>query len=831
MKAVLMAGGSGTRLRPLTCSLPKPMVPIVNKPIIGHIVDLLKSHDIKDIIVTLHYLPTVIENYLKDGAEEGVNISYSIEEGAPLGTAGCVKNIESQLDSTFIVISGDSLTDFDLTKAIEFHKQKGSMATIVLTRVSNPLDFGVVITDENGKIERFLEKPTSSEVFSDTVNTGLYILEPEIFKYLDPDCERDFSKDLFPALLKNNDPMYGYIAEGYWCDVGNLETYRLANYDVLNKKVKVEIPYNEKSPEIWMGESVVIENSAKIEAPVVIGNNCYIGKNVTLSANTVIGDNVIVTEDAVLKRPVLWSGVYVDKKGSLSGCIVGKNTTVKTEAQVLEGAVIGDDCSIGQKAIIKPEVRIWPAKNIEPGSILKDSLVWGSGMQKSLFGEGGVKGKINLDISSELAVTVGASYGATVGIGKSVVVSRDPSPAARLVSRAIFSGILSVGVDIRNLEETSIPITRYRIPSLGVAGGVHIRSDAEDPEKVSIEFLDSSGLNIASAQEKKIESTYYKQDFRRAMIEEIGEINYPARIREKYMEGFLDLLLKYKTDKNIKVVVDYAYRINNVILPTMLGKLGIDTVVLNAHVMSRPKIDREKSIKQLSEVVVALNADFGTMVDDDGERFILVDNKGNVVDGNTLLSLMTKLIMEENKGGTVVLPVNYPNVIDQIVAPYNGKTIMTKANNRALMETSKKENAVFAGRNNGKFIFPYFHCGFDAMFATAILSLLISKKGVSISDLVSEIPDINFMSELIPCMNQQKGTVIRNLVEKSRGLKVDLLDGIKIHDTNGDWVLILPDPTEPFINMYADGSDKEKVKELLNKYKQITLDVISKTTF
>lgn len=828
MKAVLMAGGSGTRLRPLTCSLPKPMVPIVNKPIIGHIVELLKLYGINDIIVTLHYLPTVIENYLKNGAELGVNVSYAIEEGAPLGTAGCVKNIESKLDGTFVVISGDALTDFNLEEAIKFHKEKKSKATLVLTRVPNPLEFGVVITDNEGRIERFLEKPTSSEVFSDTINTGIYILEPEILQYLPENTEKDFSKDLFPLLLKNKDPMYGYIAEGYWCDVGNLETYRTANYDVLNGNVKVKIPYEQKHEGIWAGESVVIESSATLEGPIVIGNNCYIGKNTKISANTVVGDNVIISEESTLKRPVLWNGVYIDKRVSLSGCTIAKNTTVKMDSQILEGAVIGEDTNIGQKSEIKTGVRIWPAKNIESGSILKDSLVWGTGAQKSLFGEGGVQGFINLDITPELTVKIGAAYGATIGMGKSVVISRDQSPAARLVSRGLFSGLLSVGVDIRNLEETAIPVTRYRIGSLGVAGGIHIRSDSEDPEKVSIEFLDSSGLNIPSSLEKKIESTYYKEDFRRAMIEEIGEINYPARIREKYIEGFMDIFQNFTAKKTLKIVLDYAFRINNVVLPSLLGKLGMETVVLNAHVMSRPRVDRSKLTKQLSEVVTALNADFGVILDSDGERIILIDNKGQVVDGNKLLALMTMLIMEENHGKNIVMPVTYPNVIDEIVAKFGGTNIMTKSGNRALMETAISKNAVFAGRNDGKFIFPEFHCGFDAMFSTATLAKLISQKGVHISELISSIPNINYKYDTISCMAEQKGAVIRTLVEKTRGMKVDLLDGIKIHEKDGTWILVLPDPTEPIINLYADGSDSNSVNDNMTKYKNIIQEIVSK---
>lgn len=202
MRAVLMAGGSGTRLRPLTCDLPKPMVPILNRPIAEHIINLLKRHQITEIIATLHYLPDVMRDYFQDGSDFGVQMTYAVEEDQPLGTAGCVKNIAELLDETFLVISGDSITDFDLNAAIEFHRRQKSKATIVLTRVPNPIEFGVVITDEHHRIRRFLEKPSSSEIFSDTVNTGTYILEPEVLEYLPANQESDFSKELFPLLLE-----------------------------------------------------------------------------------------------------------------------------------------------------------------------------------------------------------------------------------------------------------------------------------------------------------------------------------------------------------------------------------------------------------------------------------------------------------------------------------------------------------------------------------------------------------------------------------------------------------------------------------------------------
>jgi len=304
MRAVLMAGGSGTRLRPLTCDLPKPMVPILNRPIAEHIIHLLRENEITEIIATLHYLPDVIREYFQDGSDFGVQITYAIEEEQALGTAGCVKNVAELLDETFLVISGDSITDFDLKAAIEFHKQKNSKATLILTRVPNPIEFGVVITDEEGHIRRFLEKPSTGEVFSDTVNTGIYVLEPEVLEYLPENTESDFSKDLFPLLLEKNEPIYGYIDRGYWCDVGHLDAYREAQYDALRRKVKLEIAYREVSPSLWIGQNTYIDPTAKIESPTIIGNNCRIGARVKIEDGTVIGDNVTIGADANLKRPI-----------------------------------------------------------------------------------------------------------------------------------------------------------------------------------------------------------------------------------------------------------------------------------------------------------------------------------------------------------------------------------------------------------------------------------------------------------------------------------------------------------------------------------------------
>lgn len=817
MKAVLMAGGSGTRLRPLTCDMPKPMVPIVNRPIIGHILKLLKRHGFDDVIVTLYYLPQVIQNYLKDGSEFDLSVNYAIEEDQPLGTAGSVKAIQRHLDGTFIVISGDSLTDFDLTEAVAFHKAKGSLATIVLTRVPNPLEYGLVITDQEGRITRFLEKPTSSEVFSDTVNTGLYILEPEVLDFLSEGEEADFSKDLFPLLLAKGLPMFGYVAEGYWCDVGNLETYRQAHYDTLNGLVDLDIGYEQRYENIWIGDSVVIEPGVTLEPPLVIGNNCYIGRGAHLSANTVLGDNVAVGEKSSLKRPILWSGCYIDANVSLRGCTLGRNVTVKREAQILEGAVVADESTVGEGAVIKPGIKVWPSKEIDPGVTLMESLIWGAQAQQSLFGASGISGLVNVDITPERAVRIGAAYGASLGMGKFVAVSRDQNPASRLISRALVSGLLSVGVNVLNLDDMPIPISRHQVPSLGVSGGVHIRLDPDNQEQVLLEFLDTNGINIAPSAEKKIESAFFKEDFRRARLHEVGEMSYPARIREKYQEAFVEQFNHFSPSRPLRIVVDYAFLIGTVILPSLLGKLGVETVVLNAY-LGHHDGDKTRLLQQLSEVVVALKADFGVQMDGNGERIVLVDNRGHLIKDNKLLALLTSMVLADDPGAKVAVPVMAPAAIETIAAPHGGTVIRTKASSRSLMQIAKDEGAAFGGYA-GRFVFPKFNSGFDGMFTTAMLAYLLARADRPLSDIVKELPPIPTQHEAVPCQIAQKGRIMRLLAEANLHGDIDLRDGLKIHTDDG-WVLILPDPTDGYVHLYADASGgADHSRQLLERFR------------
>ena len=826
MRAVLMAGGSGTRLRPLTCDLPKPMVPMLNRPIAEHIINLLKRHHITEIIATLYYLPDVMRDYFQDGSDFGVQMTYAVEEEQPLGTAGCVKNIQQWLDDTFVTISGDALTDFDLQAAIAFHREKKSKATLILTRVPNPVEFGVVITDKDGKIKRFLEKPSLSEIFSDTVNTGTYILEPEILDYLPENEESDFSKDLFPLLLEKGEPMYGYVADTYWCDVGHLEAYREAQYDGLDKKVRLNFPYHEKSAGIWIGNNTHIDSSAVIETPVLIGDNCRIGARVKIEAGTVIGDNVTIGADADLKRPIIWNGATVGDEAHLRACIISRGTRIERRAQALEGSVVGSLSIVGEEAQIAPGVKVWPSKRIESGAILNINLIWGNTAQRNLFGQRGVTGLANVDLTPEFVVKLGASYGSTLKLGSTVIISRDQRSVSRMIARAMVAGLMSAGVHVQNLEATAIPIARTMMVTnfMDVAGGIHIRLEPDKPDYLLIEFFDRQGISISKSQEKKIEGAYFKEDLRRVAIQEIGSVSYPSGILDTYSRTFERYInIEAVRNSSSKIIIDYVYAVSGAILPQLLAKFGCDAVVLNASLKETAIVADQKEvlIDQLGQVVEALKANFGVQVSANGEQFILVDEAGIPIRGEVLTALMVNTIFTANPRSTVVVPVHASSAVEEIARRHDGNVIRTKVSPTALMEASQDNpNVVLGGSSNMGFIFPQLHPGFDAMFSIAKLIEMLTIQERSLADIRSDLPSICHKSCSVRCPWKVKGSLMRYLVEIHPTENLELIDGVKIiNNQNDNWVLILPDAGEPLVHIYANSSDRNWVEEQLTEYR------------
>src|SRR3990170_2645017 len=580
-----MAGGFGTRLRPLTNNLPKPMVPMANRPMMEHIIELLKKNDITALTALLYFQPEMISGYLGDGSNLRVKPDY-ITLPVDLGTAGAVGSAMRKIggDETTLIISGDVLTDIDLKRAVEFHKKNNSAATIVLTRVENPLPFGIVITDEEGRIVRFLEKPSWGEVFSDTINTGIYILEKKVLDYIPADREFDFSKDLFPIMLEKKEPLFGYIAEGYWKDVGSLEEYRAANMDILQGNVHVEIPGERiEGRRLWVGKGSRIDFTARLEGAIVIGENCRIEADARIS-NSIIGPNSTVEEGAVIRDSVLWDSTRVARGASLHENVVGSSSEILDQAHIAEGVIVSDHCRIGRNATLKANVKVWPYKIVEDDATLASSLIWGEKWSRNIFSTYGVTGLANIELSPEFAAKLGAAYGASLKKGSVVSTSRDAHKTSRMINRAVMTGILSTGVNIHDYGVTPIPVVRYLARSGSEIGGVHTRRSPFDASVIDLIFFDNKGLNLHPNQEKTIERLFFREDFRRAKMEETGEMVFPVHGFEYYQNGFISSIdVEAIKRANFKMVLDYSYGSSARIFPSILGKLNLNVVALNAN--------------------------------------------------------------------------------------------------------------------------------------------------------------------------------------------------------------------------------------------------------
>lgn len=829
MKAVVMAGGEGSRLRPLTINRPKPMVPVVNQPVMGHIINLLKKHGITDIVVTLQYMADVIQDVFRDGSDYGCNIRYSIEE-VPLGTAGSVKLAEDMLDETFIVISGDALTDFNLSKIIEFHKEKKSVATLTLTRVSNPLEYGVVIIENDGRIRQFQEKPSWGEVFSDTVNTGIYVLEPEIFKYFEKNTVFDFSQQLFPMLLERGDPIYGYVAEGYWSDVGSIPDYMRSNADLLEGKINIPMPGRHIGGGIWVEDDVEIAPDAQIYGPVYLGQNVKIKSGAIVRGPSVVRDFTIVDSRAAIDRSIVWRNSYIGERSELRGCIVEKQCTVKSRSLVFEGAVIGDNTIIGDGAVIQPNVKIWPSKEIERGATVSSSIIWGSQGRRVLFGRYGVTGLVNIDITPEFAARLGAAYGAILPKGSIVTVNREAHHTPRMIKRAILSGLPSAGVSVGDLGAVPIPVARYitRI-SDDVSGGIHVRLSPWDNRTIDIRFFDKRGIDINKNIERKVETVFFREDFRRVYLDEIGRIEYPPEPAQRYAQDFvrkIDTKGMAGHNRGRKIAVDYSSSNTAVVLPDILERLGCDVVALNAAVdenkLFRTPEQFQEGMKRLGVIASTLDTDLGVKIDSSGEKIFVVDSRGNQIASVQLGAALAKLMFQAHQGGTIAVPVTAPNIFERIAAQFNGKVIRTKVDAYSEMQVALREtepDVIMVTDCEGGFIFPEFHPGFDGMFAIARILELTVKNEVRLSDIVNSLPNYALVRTKVPCRWEDKGRVMRMLNEQYKNGSTDhrQVDGVRI-DLGNEWVLILPDADRPLFHVFAESQSADQAQVLVDKY-------------
>jgi len=826
MKAVVMAGGEGTRLRPMTANQPKPLLPVVNRPIMEHVLRLLKRHGFSETVVTVQFLAALIRNYFGDGEELGMTLQYATEE-VPLGTAGSVKNAEEALrDDRFLVISGDALTDIDLTDMVRFHKENGALVTIGLKRVPNPLEFGIIIVDEDCRIQRFLEKPTWGQVFSDTVNTGIYVMEPEVLDLVAEGESVDWSSDVFPKLLAEGAPLFGYIADCYWEDVGTHESYLKAQADMLSGKVDLPMDGFEVSPGVWIAEGAEVDPEAILKGPLYVGDYAKVEAGAELREYTVLGSNVVVKGGAFLHRAVIHDNVFVGPSTNLRGCVIGKNTDVMAGARIEESAVVGDECVIEAEAYLSNGVKVYPFKTIEAGAVVNTSVIWESRGQRNLFGPRGVSGLINVEITPELAVRLTSAYATTLRKGSNVVTARDASRAARTLKRAVISALTASAINVRDLEASPLPLARFETAREDCAGGIVIRTTAGDPQGVDIIFLDENGADLSQGAQRKLERVFGRQEYRRAFPGEIAELSYPVRTKETYARDLLRCVdMTGVKDAELKIVLDCAGGVSSLVLPTLLGKIGVEVLTINnrldeAH-PTETLADRMRDLQRLGELVSSSRAAFGVRFDPVGERISLVNEMGELINDDRALLVMLDLVAAERRSGQVALPVTTTRVAEQVCRFHGVQVEWTSTSQDVLTKAAAEADMVFAGDGRGGFILPEFSTTVDGIAAFARLLGLVARTRLTLSQIDQRIPEAHLLRRSVPTPWAAKGSVMRHVVEAAGDRKVDTTDGVRVVEDDGQWALVLPDPAEAVTHLWAEGPDRDSAQSLLEDWARV----------
>lgn len=806
-----MAGGFGTRLRPLTNHIPKPMVPIVNKPILVHIVNLLKTHHIKDFVVLLYYMPDKIKKFLGDGRKFGVRIKYIVPD-QDYGTAGAVKLSEKYIKDKFVVISGDVLTDFNLTQVADFHKKKDTIATLSLYSSKNPLQFGIVLTDKKDRIIRFLEKPSSSEVFSDTINTGIYFFNKEIFDYIPEGESFDFSKDLFPLLLKKDMPIYGFKTKGYWRDVGNLEEYIEANMDTLKGKLSYIKAFDKKGN--------CIQKSAKIDKSAVV-------------ENSIIGDKVVIEKNAVVKNCVVWNNVKISSEARLIFDVVANNCFIGQGTRINDYVFIGDNCYIGKNVFISSSIKIWDNKHIGDNDKITRSVIYDDRFFSELFTDSRITGLSNLQINPEFGAKLGSVYGVSIGPGNKIIIARDSDYISNMMKRSLASGIMSAGVNILDAQVIPIPILRQELKSGEGSGGIFVRKSPSDKMTTDIIFFDKDGRDLSSNKTKAIERLFYSEEYKRADYDKVGSFKYQGRTNEKYIKHFLSCLdLQAIRKRKFKIVVDYSYGITSTIFPNILGEFNCEVVSLSAH------LDSEKAVRfgdvfknsqdHFTYVVKSLNYDMGFMIDAGGEKIWLTTAEGNLLGGDRFLVLVLKmfLIATENVK-KIAVPVQSTREVDLVAREFGVEVVRVKDTHYSMMMACDDNDVKFVGGVRGGFLFPEFLYSTDGMFSIAKILDLLALSNQTIDDLNRSTPSLHMLKENIICSREEKGSIMRKFMEDTIQYKQELIDGVRIFIDSSTTILCIPDKDRNIVHLNVESNSKAKSSKYMKEFKKKVESYIS----
>ena len=836
MIPVVLAGGFGTRIRPLSANRPKPMLPVVNRPILERVLRHLAANDLREAVLVTYHDPTKVRDVLGDGAGLGMRLHY-YQSDQDFGTGGAVvRGAATVASDRYLVVSGDMLCDFRLADLAGAHARTGAALTIALTRVPNPLQFGIVIVDADGRVRRFLEKPTWGEVFSDTVNAGIYVVERSVLAQAPAVEAFDFSGDFFPQLLQAGAALYGCMMPGYWRDIGDPESYLAAHRDYFAGTLAIEPPGEPRSIGgrlVWLEGASEIDDGVEVRGRVVVGDRCVVRAGVRLE-DVVLGPGTVVGVGAELRRTVTWSALSKGAGARIEGSVLGARVSVG-EATVIEtGAIIADDTTLGVEVRVKEGIKIWPSKVVEDRAVVHANLVYADRWRTSTFELGAVTGLTNLELTPDVVARLGAAYGTLLPPASTILTVRDAHPAARMLRRAFVGGVGSTGVHVVDLGMLPVPVMRHKLETFGEVGGVSFQQLQGVRGMTSIRFFAEQGIDISTSFSKSVERVFMREEFRRAPHQEIGVIFEHPRLADFYAESYLRALaVEEIRARSFRLVVDNSHSAAVVVLPRLLAELGCEVVSLNAHTEGTYDAllasEMAQAQQRLAKIVAALDADLGIWLHPGAERLALADRNGHIWKDMNLVALVVAATVAAGvPAGEAVLPVYAPGAFRDALAAAGHTCRETLSSPRAMTEASRLRGVLFATAGEGDLIFPRLHHAPDALFAIGAILELLARAGGSLEGVVAHAPAVPVAHAVVACPMGRKGEVMRRFVETLAGDQVSFLEGVKVV-TDGGWVLLRPDRAAPSLHLHAESADEETAAAVLDRYRVEVEELVRST--
>ncbi len=749
-----MAGGEGSRLRPLTCACPKPMVPLMDRPVMSYALDLLRKHGFAQVGVTLQYLPERVTEYFGEGTDYGVGLTYFTED-QPLGTAGSVKLAEEFLDEPFVVLSGDGLTDCDLTQAVAFHREQKALATMVLKKVENPLEYGVVVADAQGRVQRFLEKPGWGEVCSDTVNTGIYILEPEALAHIPAGRPYDFGREMFPALVEKGLGVYGHVMRGYWCDIGDVSAYLKAHADILDGRVAVDAPVRPGTVHRMPG--ALVDRSAVLEGPCFVGEGAKVCAGARIGAYTVLGAGSVVEENASIKRGVIWRGARIGPGAQVRGAVVQTGAEVGRRSSIFEEGALGDRSVLGEGCVLMPGVKVWPGKRVALGQKLDQNLVWGAG-DADLFAPE----------SPAQAVRLAQAFAAALKPG-SVVVGRDTTIQSLAQARAVSAGLIAQGVQAIDLGPATLPQTAHAVRSMDAGGALYVARD-------HLTLLAEGGLSPTGAQMRALAGALSREDYPRPYAQRL----FPPVMAGGGERGYLAALTKGLDAAGMKVRL---YAPGEPLLSVA------ERALLRAGCQVRAEWEPEMMDPQPGEVGIAL--------DETGEGAHFYEESGPLPEAeNQQVLCWTALSLGAKR---LLMPPGMTRSIADLASSRGAAVERVSSDRaqwmRALLGEDERLLRLY----------------FDGVYAALATLAALKKENLSIAGVVRSMPPVFRSDRVVSVELKDRGALLKRMAESVPG--ASLSDGVSFEDERG-WAWISAPGAQKECRVMAEAVNAEFAREL-----------------